>query len=185
MKNFIYTLGFVAMCSLVFTMCNAQAGSKEVSSTEKKIPTGPLAEKLYSNYTDNPQSQAQIDQNKIIDYAFSKDMYVVKSNSGLYYKIVKSTDEPNIQRGQTITAHYKGVTLDGKQFDSSYDRDQPINFQIGQVIQGWNEGLLLMNKGAKAELIIPSQLAYGTGGYGDLIGPNEPLHFQMEIIDVR
>jgi len=190
MKNTFNTLIFGIVCSFCLSMCNAQPATTEKAeqaATTKKKPTGPLAEKLYANYIDNPKTQAEIDQNRIIDYAFAKNLYIVKSESGLFYSIVKAEEGENLVANQRISAQYVGNTLDGKQFDSSYDRGA-ITFNVGTMIPGWNEALLLMNKGSKANLVIPSHLAYGVGGYTDkssgeqLIGPNEPLHFVMEVL---
>ncbi len=83
-----------------------------------------------------------------------------------------------------VSVHYKGQLLDGTVFDSSYKRKQPIDFAIGvgQVIAGWDEGIQLLQVGDKARLVIPSHLAYGEAGAGDLIPPNSPLKFTVEVL---
>ena len=83
-----------------------------------------------------------------------------------------------------VKVHYKGQLLDQTVFDSSYKRDQPIEFKvgIGQVIPCWDEGILLLNKGDKARFVIPSQLAYGESGAGGVIPPNATLIFDVELI---
>ncbi len=107
-----------------------------------------------------------------------------KTDSGLHYVIVKEGDGKGSPKpGQSITCHYKGTFLDGKTFDSSYDRGEPLSFQIGQVIEGWNEALQLMSKGEKRILLIPSYLAYGDRGAGGVIPPNTPLIFEVELLD--
>jgi FKBP-type peptidyl-prolyl cis-trans isomerase len=83
-----------------------------------------------------------------------------------------------------VQVHYRGTLLDGTQFDSSYDRGQPVTFGLSQVIPGWTEGLQLMNVGAKYKLFIPSELGYGAGGAGDTIGPNAALVFEVELLDI-
>ena len=80
--------------------------------------------------------------------------------------------------------HYRGSLIDGTVFDSSYDRGETVTFGVTQVIAGWTEALQLMQEGAKYKLYIPSDLAYGAGGAGQLIGPNSTLIFEVELIDV-
>lgn len=80
--------------------------------------------------------------------------------------------------------HYRGTLLDGTEFDSSYKRGEPISFRLNQVIPGWTEGLQLMSEGAKYRLFIPSNLAYGPRGAGGVIGPDETLIFEVELLAV-
>ena len=87
-------------------------------------------------------------------------------------------------KGKKVKVHYKGMLLDGTVFDSSFKRNQPIEFTlgIGQVIKGWDEGISLLGVGDKASFIIPSDLAYGESGAGGVIPPNAPLLFEVELI---
>ena len=84
-----------------------------------------------------------------------------------------------------MTVHYRGTLLDGTEFDSSYSRGQPAEFQIGQVIEGWQKVLPLMQEGDKWEVAIPAALAYGENGAGNAIGPNEALLFEIELLQVN
>lgn len=110
------------------------------------------------------------------------------SPSGMYYlEILKGTGE-RADNHKTVKVHYKGTFLNGKVFDSSYDRNEPIEFKLGehQVIPGWEEGLMYMNVGGKAKFIIPSQIAYGEAGAGGgIIPPFCPLVFEVELIEVK
>jgi peptidyl-prolyl cis-trans isomerase A (cyclophilin A) len=110
-----------------------------------------------------------------------------KTASGLYYVIDKPGNGALAKAGQTVTAHYTGTLWDGKKFDSSLDRGQPFSFVIGQhqVIPGWDEGFALLKVGTKGKLIIPSYLAYGDRGAGDVIPPNADLIFDVEMIGVK
>jgi len=108
----------------------------------------------------------------------------IETASGLRYVVEKEgegSDKP--VPGQTISCHYKGTFLNGDEFDSSYKRGEPLSFQIGQVIEGWNEALQDMTKGEKRTLYIPSYLAYGERGAGGAIPPNSPLVFEVELLD--
>ena len=89
--------------------------------------------------------------------------------------------------GNKVKVHYKGMLLDGTVFDSSFKRNQPIEFTlgIGQVIKGWDEGISLLGIGDKASFIIPSDLAYGASGAGGIIPPNATLFFEVELISAE
>ena len=107
-----------------------------------------------------------------------------ETKSGLKYNILKNGNGENPSLGDLVKVHYKGQLLDQTVFDSSYKRNQPIEFKvgIGQVIPGWDEGIMLLKKGDKAKFIIPSHLAYGESGAGGIIPPNATLIFEMELV---
>ena len=107
-----------------------------------------------------------------------------KTSSGLYYNITKEGTGEHPPKGAKVSVHYKGTLVDGTVFDSSYQRDQPIEFAvgIGQVIPGWDEGILLLKKGAGARFVIPSHLAYGAQGAGGVIPPDATLIFEVELV---
>jgi len=109
------------------------------------------------------------------------------TDSGLRYKMIQSGDGKQATKGAGVSVHYKGQLLDGTEFDSSYKRKQPLDFTvgIGQVIAGWDEGILLLKVGDKARFVIPSQLAYGSQGAGGAIPPNAALIFDVELIAVK
>jgi FKBP-type peptidyl-prolyl cis-trans isomerase FklB len=109
---------------------------------------------------------------------------VVTTESGLQYKEITAGDGDKPAIEDTVTVHYKGTLVDGTVFDSSYDRGEPASFPVGGVIPGWVEALQLMNVGDKFELVVPSDLAYGPGGTGPVIGPNATLLFEVELLEV-
>ena len=84
-----------------------------------------------------------------------------------------------------MECHYRGTTIDGKEFDSSYKRGKPASFQVGGVIKGWTEALQLMKVGSKWELFIPSDLAYGDRGAGNAIAPGSTLLFEVELLGIK
>lgn len=121
-------------------------------------------------------------------YAKGKGYEYITTKTGLMVVIdEKGTGKTPVGGESIIDVHYTGTTLDGKKFDSSVDRGQPISFPIaaGRVIVGWDEGLLHFNKGGKGKLIIPSSLAYGEKGSGENIPANAPLVFDVELVDVK
>lgn len=105
--------------------------------------------------------------------------------SGLQYKVIKMGTGPKPKPDQVVTVHYRGTTIDGKEFDSSYKRGEPTSFGVGQVIAGWTEALLMMPKGSKWELYIPPDLAYGDRGAGQVIPPGAALIFEVELLDIK
>ena len=110
-----------------------------------------------------------------------------KTSSGLLYKFEKENNSHKPSNGNKVKVHYKGMLLDGTVFDSSFKRNQPIEFTlgVGQVIKGWDEGISLLGIGDKASFIIPSDLAYGAAGAGGVIPPNATLVFEVELISAE
>ena len=110
-----------------------------------------------------------------------------KTESGLRYQILQTGSGAKAEKGKMVSVHYKGQLADGTVFDSSYKRNQPIDFNlgVGQVIPGWDEGIQLLKIGDKARFVIPSDLAYGSRGAGGVIPPNATLIFDVELMNVK
>ncbi len=110
-----------------------------------------------------------------------------QTESGLHYKIIQKGTGVKAEKGKTVSVHYKGQLADGTVFDSSYKRNQPIDFPlgVGQVIAGWDEGISLLNVGDKARFVIPSHLGYGSNGAGGVIPPDATLVFDVELMAVK
>lgn len=106
---------------------------------------------------------------------------VKTTESGLQYKVITEGTGPSPTETSVVEVDYKGTLIDGTEFDSSYKNGKPVQFPVNGVIKGWTEALQLMKQGAKWELYIPSDLAYGPGGAGGLIGPNSTLIFEVEL----
>lgn len=110
-----------------------------------------------------------------------------RTDSGLRYKMINKGDGKKAESGKTVSVHYEGSLETGKVFDSSYPRKKPIEFRLGQgqVIEGWDEGIALLQVGDKARFVIPSDLAYGAAGAGGVIPPNATLIFDVELMEVK
>lgn len=110
---------------------------------------------------------------------------VVMTASGLKYKIIRKGEGESPKPEDQVKVHYRGtLKANGKQFDSSYDRNEPATFYLNQVIKGWTEGLQLMKPGGKWQFTIPSKLGYGPGGMGADIPGNATLVFDVELLEV-
>jgi len=112
---------------------------------------------------------------------------IVTTPSGLKYEEVQVGTGETPKTGQKIAVHYTGTLENGKKFDSSVDRGDPIVFTlgVGQVIKGWDEGLSTMKVGGKRKLIIPAELGYGSRGAGADIPPNATLLFDVELVEIK
>ena len=110
---------------------------------------------------------------------------VKTTDSGLQYKVITAGAGKSPQKSDKVTVHYRGTLIDGTEFDSSYSRNEPATFGVGQVIPGWTEALQLMKEGDKWEIVIPSKLGYGERGAGAKIPPNSTLIFEVELISVN
>ncbi|MFC5684187.1 peptidylprolyl isomerase [Flavobacterium sp. MAHUQ-51] len=110
-----------------------------------------------------------------------------KTESGLRYQFIQRGEGKKAENGKTVSVHYTGQLPDGKVFDSSYPRKKPIEFPLGQgnVIEGWDEGIALLQVGDKARFVIPAHLGYGSRGAGGVIPPNATLIFDVELMDVK
>jgi len=158
----------LACAALAFAGCGGDKESEATKSTAAATPTpSPVA-------TATTKPVVKVPRGKLPKTLVKKDL---KVGTG-----------PVAKPGQTVTVHYVGVSaLNGRQFDSSWDRGQPFSFPLGQgqVIKGWDEGVAGMKVGGRRELIIPSKLAYGPQGSPPTIGPNETLVFVVDLIGVR
>lgn len=146
------------------------------------------ARKIFQDYVKFIQEQEAIKRIAQNDSVFSVNKNkpgVHTTSSGLQYRELRAATGVKPQLKDTVEVHYKGMLLDGTTFDSSYDRRMPATFALNQVIPGWTEGLQLMSVGSKYEFYIPSSLAYGEKGAGNVIPANSALIFEVELLDVK
>ena len=110
---------------------------------------------------------------------------VVTTSSGLQYQVLRDGSGQKPTKADTVRVHYEGKLLNGKVFDSSIARGEPIEFPLAQVIAGWTEGLQLMPVGSKYRLFIPAKLAYGEHGAGEAVPPHSTLIFDVELLGIK
>ena len=109
---------------------------------------------------------------------------MITTESGLQYEVITQGNGPKPGATDEVSVNYRGTLIDGTEFDSSYERGEPVTFPVNRVIGGWTEALLLMPVGSKYRLVIPSDLAYGERGSGANIGPNATLIFEVELLAI-
>ena len=117
--------------------------------------------------------------------ANAKKQGVVKTGSGLQYRVIEHNSGPQPKLTDKVLVHYRGSLIDGTEFDSSHKRGKPASFKVNQVIRGWTEALQLMHRGSHWQLVIPAELAYGVRGAGTSIPPNSTLIFDVELISIQ
>ncbi len=132
-------------------------------------------------------ARAEAEEGLMLAYLEEHHITIQPMESGLYYVEREAGEGPTVETGDLVAVHYEGRLLDGTVFDSSYEREEPLEFTVGhgQVISGWDEGIGMMREGGKATLVIPSYLAYGDRGAGQLIPPFSTLVFDVEVVEIR
>lgn len=130
-------------------------------------------------------AEKNLEQGKAFLEENRKKEGVVTTETGLQYRVLREGKGKKPISSDTVLTHYEGKTLEGRIFDSSYNRNEPVNFPVTSVIKGWQEALQLMEEGAKWEIYVPSDLAYGHAGSGKAIEPHSTLVFLIELIAVH
>ena len=110
---------------------------------------------------------------------------VLRTDSGMLYRILDEGSGEKPAASDTVVVHYRGTLINGAEFDSSIKRNQPATFGLNSIIPGWQEILQLMPEGSRWEVVIPPALAYGSDGAGGMIGPEETLIFEIELIEIK
>ncbi len=195
-KRFSYILGFQVAnqikgdgidldnASFMMALEDAKAGKEprltqaEMQATMERIQQEKIKEMEAMGTKNREEGKTYLAAN-------AKKAGVKTTESGLQYKIIKEGDGKKPLGTDMVEVHYRGTLIDGTEFDSSYSRGQPTSFPVNGVIKGWTEALMMMKEGAKWELYIPSDLAYGPRGAGGLIGPDATLIFEVELLKVK
>jgi len=173
--------------ALVKGLKDALAGGKMMMTEQEQRETLMAFQKEFQ-VKQQEKMKALAETNKKEGEAFlaenKKKKGVKTLPSGLQYKIITEGKGASPKETDTVTVNYRGTLIDGTEFDSSYKRNEPATFPVKGVIRGWTEALQLMKEGAKWQLFIPSDLAYGERGAGGTIGPNATLIFEVELLKI-
>jgi len=158
--------------------------NKELFFDVKLISVRPEPAEMKADRMAN-EARRDNEQQSIDRFIEENNYNVNPTETGLYYIEVVEGNGEQAEAGKKVTVHYKGTFLNGEKFDASYDRDAPIEFTLGrgEVIKGWDEGIAMMKAGGKANLVIPSKIAYGTQPRG-AIKAYSPLFFEVELLKV-
>lgn len=146
------------------------------------------AQLILQQYFNTQQALKAAEKNKEVAQYFADNLKkpgVKSTASGIQYEVLKQGTGAKPNATDVVEVHYVGTLLDGTEFDSSIKRGQTAKFPLNQVIKGWTEGVQLMNVGSKYKFLLPSNLAYGEYGSPPVIGPNEPLIFEVELISIE
>ena len=160
----------------------------DVAEGKKAVLTEDEAQSVQRSYIMKWQQEEQAasaEKSKAWFTENAKKKGVKETETGLQYLVLKEGKGAKPKMGETVSVHYRGTLLDGKEFDSSYNRGKPMEFEVGRVIPGWNEGLQLMAIGSKYKFFIPSSLGYGPRGAGRAIPPNSTLIFEVELLEIK
>jgi FKBP-type peptidyl-prolyl cis-trans isomerase len=179
-----WPFGLVLVClySAALVGCDAPVDTKN-----KKTATSP-SDSLKSDKAKDAKKSATGDSKASESTSTGdKDAKVITTKSGLKYQDLTEGSGPAAKAGDTVAVHYTGWLKSGRKFDSSKDRDQPLEFKIGvsDVIQGWHEGVVGMKVGGKRKLNIPPELAYGKRGYPGAIPPDAELTFEIDLLQIK
>lgn len=181
MKKNLFLATAVAVAGIAFTAC----GNNQKKTDADTIASDTIVETEETAAVEEPRYGASFftDESKKTDAA-TDSTYTVTA-SGLKYAVVTEGTGKSPAATDIVEVHYTGHLLDGTVFDSSYNRGVPAEFPLNGVIKGWTEGLQLMKEGGRTVFYIPSDLAYGEAGAGGLIGPNQDLIFEVELLSVK
>ncbi len=161
---------------------------KDVFAGKEPQVSDAEGQNIVSNYLQKKQEEAaarlkEEGQKFLLDNG--KKEGVITTESGLQYQVLREGNGKKPSATDRVECHYEGTLINGKKFDSSYDRGQTATFGLDQVIKGWTEGLQLMQEGAKYRFFIPYELGYGAQGAGQAIPPYATLIFDVELIAVK
>jgi len=160
------------------TLLTDQEAQEALTSLQAEIHKRQEALRAEAAETNKKEGEAFLAANKTKEG-------VVALPSGLQYKILQQGTGAKPTGGDTVVCNYRGTLINGKEFDSSYKRGEPVTFPVGQVIKGWTEALQLMPVGSKWQLFIPAELAYGDRGAGPDIGPDATIIFEVELLSIK
>ena len=186
------SLGMVAGAAILFSAASCGNKADNAAQQDAEQATETLSVEAAGDTAQAAEMAAVADDAAIVAYldqltpeqGVERGKEIKTTPSGLKYRVIKEGKGNSPKATDKVEVNYEGRTLDGKIFDSSYERGQSIEFPLSAVIPGWTEGVQLMKEGAVYEFYIPSNLAYGERGAGPNIAPNSDLTFKVELIKI-
>jgi len=168
----------------------SQGAQDAITSAKPRLKPEEMQAAILNQQKKDMEKQAAVakknlDAGQAFLEANKKKEGVTTTASGLQYKVITEGKGKQPKSTDTVVAHYRGTLINGTEFDSSYQRNEPATFPVSGVIKGWQEALPLMKEGSKWQVYIPSDLGYGPRGAGGEIGPNEVLIFDIELLSVK
>ena len=178
-------VSLIFIIPLFFLQCAEKKSIEERIISPKHLSEDGAISQLSPFLFAHPVSQTEIDQNILINYAIDQKLDVQSSRSGLFYQIIEPGEGPKLSWGDKIQVYYKGFTIpDETTVDSNWAKLKPMEFYIGNMIKGWNEGLQFVSNKSQLLLLIPSHLAYADDGFKDIIGANQCLGFYIQVENI-
>lgn len=169
---------FMAAIKDVASGAKPQLSQEDIQATLQRIQQARAAEAQKAAENNRAEGEKFLAGN-------AKKSGIKTLESGLQYKVIKAGTGAKPKATDTVEVHYRGTLINGTEFDSSFSRGQPATFPVNGVIKGWQEALQLMKEGAKWQIFVPSDLAYGPRGAGAQIGPNATLVFDVELLKIK
>ncbi len=185
MHSWISAIGCILLTFSI--ICCGSPDKSSETPVDWEVPEGDEDGLLmhYAAYmTANPQDTPSIEQNEVIEFLVDKGWQMQHDPAGIFYHVLEAGSGVTPEWGSRVRVHYNGYTLDGRKFDSTFDRNEDFTFYVGNVVSGWNLSLYHLRPGGRGVFLIPAHLAYGSKGFGRLVGPDEHLLFEIELLEI-
>ena len=177
-------------CILLLGSCGAQK-NEQITKDQVAfwaVPTiseADLIDRFADHMVPQASDKADLENNQLINYIIDNSLDFHPHASGIFYHIMDTGIPPLAKWGDKTSTHYAGYLLDGTCFDSSRNRGETFTSYIGNAIPGWNAAMAMLGEGGRGVFLIPAHLAYGSKGFGQMVGPQQHLRFEIELLEAR
>lgn len=176
------------ICVFLLSSCGAQKNEQQSRAPSWTIPTiseSELIDRFADHMVPHASDTADLENNQVINYIIDNSLDYHPHTSGIFYHILDVGGHPLAKWGDKTSSHYAGYLLDGTCFDSSRNRGEAFTSYIGNAILGWNAAMAMLGKGGRGVFIVPAHLAYGSRGFGHMVGPHQHLRFEIELLEIH